>query len=700
MLWQGKNKKDILVKRISIGLVVILLIAMGSSVLAQQMLGENQPSKSVTFLNEDIKNVSNLERLGVPYMVRRNIPGTADAIIYNFDYDETKALVPGVFDVSHYFKYDEIKYWLDKWNRQYPGITEIISIGKTMEGRDIYVLAITNKKTGHRVKKPAMWMGGARHSGEQTATVAVMDFINQMLTGYGNDEEMTYLVDNFTYYMQPSENPDGNMLYLSTVHSLRSTLRPYDSNNNNIADEDIENDLDNDGLILQIRKYVGPGKGNRIKDPNDPSGRLMLNVKDGEGDYMIYPEGIDVDGDGVINSDTIGGLDLHRQDSNAWRPMTEDTGWGYTQNGGSQAPYSEPEIRSLFQFFVANPNISIANTMHTAVPQILRGPSSSATSESVYSYDQKYFYDFDEKGMNMTGYPWAGDTHEIYMSRSATGIDPKKADKIILRQQDILGHGLDWGYFEYGAFFYGDELWGNMRHEYLEDWLGLGKIEERGLNALYAKDNVAGFEKIFKDWKRFYHPDLGAVEIGGFNPKFWNTNPPPHLLEKVVRRQTNWNMELAKSLPLLDITGVKVADNGDGTKTVTATIENKGITPDATKQAYLIKMVKINDATIKLGEGLTLVPGEETLFETKIPIYGTAYVKNETNTQSQNLSYFAGTLFEDDLDDRFYSKDRGGPGPWQRVQEVSWIVKGSGTAEIEVRSTRGGWPTTTLEVKK
>jgi len=684
----------------SLMLVVITLtiLTIFSGIVASETV--ITPSKAISFLDENIQNVSNLERLGVPYMVRRNLPGVADALIYRYDYEQMEPLVPGEFDISHYFKYDEVVYWFDTWNKEYPNLTEVISIGKTNEGRDIWVIAITNKETGHRTKKPAMWMGGARHSGEVVAVVCVMDFVNKMLTGYGNDPDITWAVDNFTYYMQPMENPDGEELYLNTVLRNRSTNRPYDNNGNGVADEDIEQDLNNDGESSYMRQYVGEGKGGYIIDPDDPSGRLMINVGTGKGDYLRFDEGLDIDGDGKINSDTIGGLDLHRQDSNAWRPMTEDTGHGYTQSGGSQHPYSEPEIRSLFQFLLANPNVSITNTMHTAVPMILRGPSSSATAESVFTFDQLYMYDFDQKGLDLTGYKWAGDTHEIYMSRGVTGIDPWEAEKIILRQQDILGHSLDWGYFEYGAFWYGDELWGNMRHEYLEDWLGLGKIEQSGLNALYAKDNIPGFECIFHEWEPYDHPELGQVEIGGFSRKFWSQGPPPVLIKEVVERQNKFNMYLAKSLPLLEITGVKVEDNADGTKTVTATIENIGLTPDATKQAHLVKIIKKTQATIQLGEGLTLVEVEPWYYESEVPIYGTVYIENEANTKTQELSYFAGTLFEDDGNDTFYSVERGGPGLWQRVQEVSWIVTGSGTAEIEVRSTRGGWPTATVVVEK
>ena len=123
-------------KKVVVGVILILLLGLVGAVSASNdgYLPGLLPSKAVSFLDENIKNVSNLERLGVPYQVRRNIPGVADAIIYRFDFEETKPLVPGEFDVAHYFTYNEMVYWLDRWNRENPGITEIISIGKSLEG--------------------------------------------------------------------------------------------------------------------------------------------------------------------------------------------------------------------------------------------------------------------------------------------------------------------------------------------------------------------------------------------------------------------------------------------------------------------------------------------------------------------------------------------------------------------------------------
>ena len=54
----------------------------------------------------------------------------------------------------------------------------------------------------------------------------------------------------------------------------------------------------------------------------------MRRVPQGQGDYEMFPEGVDNDLDGRYNEDGIGGLDLHRNYPENWRPMREATGRG------------------------------------------------------------------------------------------------------------------------------------------------------------------------------------------------------------------------------------------------------------------------------------------------------------------------------------------------------------------------------------
>ena len=258
-------------------------------------------------------------------------------------YDFTKPKKDGEIDFAHYHTYDEVIAILRKWAADFPNLVELYSVGKSFEGRDIWQITITNKATGKDTDKPAMFIEGNRHSGEVTAAESALWFANHILSGYGTDPAMTKLVDTKALYVKIKNNPDGSELYLNTAQSNRSTVRPYDDDRDGLLDEDPPEDLDGDGFILQVRKKVEPGKGTMMIDPKDPSGRLMVRAPAGKGDYIVSSEGIDNDGDGRVNEDGVGGLDLHRNYPENWRPMPglDLTGRGYTQGGAGEYPLSE-----------------------------------------------------------------------------------------------------------------------------------------------------------------------------------------------------------------------------------------------------------------------------------------------------------------------------------------------------------------------
>ena len=197
-------------------------------------------------------------------------------------YPEVKPLKEGELDFEHYPTYGEIHGFLQRWAREYPQILELYSVGRTFEGREIWQVTVTNRETGKDTDKPAMFAEGGRHSGEIASSVSIVQLIHLLVTGYGKDPEITHLVDTKAFYLRPVNNPDGAELFLLTAQTNRSSVRPHDTDQDGLVDEDPGEDLDGDGLLLQMRRHVGEGKGNAIRDPRDPD-RLMKMVPEGRG---------------------------------------------------------------------------------------------------------------------------------------------------------------------------------------------------------------------------------------------------------------------------------------------------------------------------------------------------------------------------------------------------------------------------------
>jgi hypothetical protein len=472
---------------------------------------------------------------------------------------------------DRYHTVDVMYTWMRRWAERYPDIVEVYQVGTSYEGRPILQATLTNTATGPATDKPAAYFEGGRHSGEITSSESVLWLMQHLVEGYGNDPEITRLLDRAAIYLRPQNNPDGSNLYLHTAQTNRSTVRPVDQNNDGLTDNNPATDLDGDGVVLQMR-WRNPN-GNWDLDPRDPTGRAMVQVPAGTGSWSRSSEGAGNDG--------IGGLDLHRNYPQNWRPMPgrEHTGRGWTQGGAGAYPLSEPETKNVVLFLLENPNVGGVNSMDTRVPMHLRPPSTSRGEESMFPEDLALYLHMDSVGVSITGYPWAGDVYYDYATRGArqTG-------------NPLFGHGPDFGYFFYGAIWYGDELWDGGQ---VPDLNGDGVVDE--LDRLIWSDSVTG-GRAFKDWTPFNHPTLGEVEIGGWHPKFWAQNGPPEVLGEWAGNQALFNLYMAQSLPELAVGAVAVRETGrtdDGVQwEVRIPVRNDGFLPTSLRQARLVKMVR------------------------------------------------------------------------------------------------------------
>ncbi len=490
----------------------------------------------------------------------------------------------------------EVMYtWLRRWEEQYPDLVEVYEVARSFEGRPILQATVTNKKTGPATDKPAAFFEGNRHSGEVTSAETVLWLMKYVLENYGKDPAVTRLLDTRALYFRPKNNPDGSELYLHTAQTNRSTNRPVDNDGDGLLDEDPADDLDGDGVILQVRFRPRPGTDDvatMVPDERDPSGRLMRRARPGEeAIWVVVGEGLDNDGDGRVDEDGIGGLDLHRNYAENWRPMPgrDRTGRGFTQTGAGEFPLSEIETRSVVVWLLENPNVSVVNSMDTAVPMHLRAPSTSPGHERMYPEDLAYYEYFDSIGVSITGYPYAGDVYHDYATRGRS-TDPNAGSP-------LFGHGPDFGYWYYGAIWYGDELWNGGR---FPDLNGDGVEDE--LDALLW-DDTYNQGLAFREWRPFHHPLYGPVEIGGWHPKFFRQNPPPADLERWVRNQGLFNLTLAQHLPLLEMEEIEVKEVGREadrrTFEVTVGWRNVGGLPTALRQARLVKIVRPDRAVLE-----------------------------------------------------------------------------------------------------
>ncbi len=499
-----------------------------------------------------------------------------------------------------FYKHDELTRLLFEYAQAFPTLAAIRSIGKSHEGREIWVATLTNTATGAAEDKPAFWCDGNIHAAELTASTAVLYFLNELLTKHGSDADITQLLDTRAIYLCPRVNPDGAELALADrPRHIRSSTRRYPFDEEPVDGLTAE-DIDGDGRILFMR--IADPHGTWKKCADDP--RLMVAREPGEfgGEYYrLMPEGLIRNYDGLtikVNAD-LEGLDLNRNFPSGWRQEHEQVGAG-------EYPTSEPEVKAIVDFVVAHKNIGAAVSYHTHSGVILR-PMGTQSDDDMIPEDLWSIKRFSELGARLTGYPAISIWHEFKYH-------PK----------EVISGTQDWMYEHLGALFWVVEIWAPNReagiHDYkFIDWYREHPVADDLKLIRWSDEHCGGQAHV--DWKPFMHPQLGAVEIGGWDKmNFWR-NPPPQLREREAARFPKWMTQIALSLPRLELLRTEVRALGPDTWRVRIAVVNSGWLPAyVTKRALERKTVRgvifeihlpENDGAVSLVSGKPRMEGPQ-----------------------------------------------------------------------------------------
>jgi murein tripeptide amidase MpaA len=501
-------------------------------------------------------------------------------------------------DFGEYFLYDELTAHLRGLAAAYPAFAALDSIGKSWRGRDVWCLTLTNSATGSHADKPAFYIDAHIHAEEVATSHTALYTIWYLLTHYGRDPQVTWLLDHTTFYIIPRINPDGAEFSLTTGHHWCGNGRwlPGEEQTRGLC----QGDINGDGLIVQMRLEDPAGEW-KIS-PDDP--RLMILREPGEvgGRYFrLYREGvIKGDWDGVT-------LEIEKpRDGNLNRNFP--AGWidGERQYGAGEYPLSEPEALAVARFLLDHPNIAGMQCYHTHGGVHLR-PSLVAPDSSLPRVDLALYKTIGAVATKLTGYP----VISVYEEFTP---DP---------DQPRTGSLMQWSYDEMGIITFSTELWNPELAAGIADpakYQVRARSTDDELKLLRYNDEHLG-GKGFVEWTPFDHPQLGRVEIGGWTHMYTFRNPPPRsfattetargFLHETIHTNCLFTLSHAACAPLVRIQRAEAQALGADLYKITAVIKNEGYLPThLTQRALKHRTAGGIRAALDLPAGVELIMGE------------------------------------------------------------------------------------------
>jgi len=543
-------------------------------------------------------------------------------------------------DFNRWHDVAELQADMRTLEKAYPRFLKYISLGKSYDGRDIAAMIVNNPDTGSDTSKPAMYIEANIHGNEIQGGEICIYTIWYLMENYGKIDKITRLVNERTFYIVPTVNPDGRDYFMhGTGQGARSGHLPVDDDNDYQFDEDGPEDLNGNGVVEQMRKYV-PGQGTHRKNAADP--RILEPVKPGEkGDYVLLGmEGIDHDGDGRVGEDPPGGYDPNRNFASDWQP-------NYVQSGAMDYPFQLPEAKAVNDFLMAHPNIAGLQTYHNSGGMILRSPGAESAGEYPAS-DVRAYDEMGRMGERMLPFYrylviWSG----LYT---------------------VHGGTTDWGNDGLGILSFSNELWNGGQYFTSPDLKEQQKdpispIAPRVASNFFNDYLEFGDELI--EWKEFDHPQFGKIEIGGVMKKTFGRVPPRFMNEELCHRNMAFTLYQADEMPRMQMGESKVEKLGDGVYRVWLDLINDKVAPTILAKAANNNVVRPDLLTVE-GKG--------------IEVLSASWVPNKWRPSVAQI------IDQKDLN-RIMVRS-GIPG--HTTKTVQYLVKGSGNLTVKYDSLKGG----------
>ncbi len=456
-------------------------------------------------------------------------------------------------------------------------LIERTSIGKSVGGEDIPLIKIQIGK----VSKPTLLIVAGVDGKHPAGVINSMNVAKQILELPSG--QLIELLTSKSIWIVPVLNVDAYKRNSTGLSWTSGNSRVVDNDRDGRIDEDPDSDLNNDGVISQMRIKT-PAGPYKIHPSNSDFLILAERNKGESGSYEVYKEGKDVDRDGLISEDGNSGVNLDKN-------FTYDYPFFEPETGDYAA--SEPETRALIDLIFDNPQI--AAVLHFGLQNNL------SVAEQ---FDQRKASERIQKS-------WTNADAQVSAFVSKIYNDAVKPLGDAPKLMHGKGNLTSTVYYHTGKFSFATPSWWIPSTSDSTKNSGpkgaAGKDGDRFVNWVKSQ-NIQG---AILPWKKVNHPDFPnqEVEVGGLVERFEH-NPPISMLEASSKMHTDFVVQLTQSLATLEFSNPKVTNLGDDIYRVEVKVFNTGSMPVYPEIADKIKHVSKMKSIMELQKGQSFLSGK------------------------------------------------------------------------------------------
>ncbi len=527
---------------------------------------------------------------------------------------------------------------LQRFAREHADIATVVPVGTSRGGRRIDALRLARGTAAPgrpailvvaNVDGPLAWTSGL-----------VLDHARSLVSRAATDPAAGALLDTTTFYLVPRANPDAaEARFARPLAEVMATGTDVDTDRDGKSGEDAPADVNGDGRIEWMR-WKDP-EGEWVEDATEA--RVLVKADRSKGQYgqwKLAREARDADGDEKAGEDPPNDAVVNCNFAAGWQEHAPEAGRFATD---------EPEARALADFVLLHRDIALVLT-YGELDNLAEKPKSKddrarrsvLPNDGIPGADAELLAEIGRRWKALGGTSTKSSAKDagtfqafvqaqrglwaVNLSPWSIPLDEKKKDEKKPEEKGAAEKPADAPDRADATAEEkpvdrkpadgkpGDEKQGEAKKG--EAKKGDGK---KGDDAPKPSDDAkrllwmdahpaAAGAPAWSAWTAFQHPELGAVEIGGFQP-YAQVEPPESLRDEIADRTLELLIALGGMVPRATLVDVEAKDLGAGTWRIKASLENKSLLPLQSALGRRTGSVRAARVHLEPGPGAKMIAG-------------------------------------------------------------------------------------------